>query len=126
MRLAVRYDLDTGAQPRYEDIRAVERHLARNGTAIRRFFHQVSTGDQRRFLARINTPDRLWPLDLADLRTRDGWDSYMRAYEQGIHETAADAEPGRLRVVTSDAALARRVRARGAAVAGARELLEVL
>ena len=79
---------------RYEDIRAVERHLARNGTAIRKFFHQVSAGEQRRFLERLNTPERLWPLDLADLRTRDGWDSYMRAYEQAIHETAADADPG--------------------------------
>ena len=79
---------------RYEDIRAVERHLARNGTAIRKFFHQVSAGEQRRFLERLNTPERLWPLDLADLRTRDGWDSYMRAYEQAIHDTAADADPG--------------------------------
>jgi polyphosphate kinase 2 (PPK2 family) len=79
---------------RYEDIRAVERHLARNGTAIRRFFRHVSTGEQRRFLERLNMPERLWPLDLADLRTRDGWGSYMRAYEQAIHETAADMEPG--------------------------------
>lgn len=79
---------------RYEDIRAVERHLARNGTAIRAYFRQVSTGEQHRFLGRLNTPGRLWPLDLADLRTRDGWDNYMRAYEQAIHETAADMEPG--------------------------------
>ena len=79
---------------RYEDIRAVERHLARNGTAIRTFFRHVSTGEQRRFLERLNAPGRLWPLDLADLRTRDGWGSYMRAYEQAIHETAADMDPG--------------------------------
>jgi Polyphosphate kinase 2 (PPK2) len=43
---------------RYEDLRAVERHLARNGTAIRKFFRQVSTGEQRRFLERLNTPER--------------------------------------------------------------------
>ena len=79
---------------RYEDIRTVERHLASNGTAVRRFFRQVSTGGQRRFLERLNTPERLWPLDLADLRTRDGWGDYMRAYEQAVHETAADTEPG--------------------------------
>jgi polyphosphate kinase 2 (PPK2 family) len=79
---------------RYEDIRAVERHLAAHGTAIRTFFRQVSIGGQRRLLARLDPPDRLWPLDLADLRTRGGWGGYMRAYEHAIHETAADVEPG--------------------------------
>ena len=80
---------------RYEDIRAVEGHLARNGTAVRRFFRQVSHGAQRhRFLERLNTPAALWPFDLADLRTRDRWGDYMRAYEEAIHETAADAAPG--------------------------------
>jgi len=80
---------------RYEDIRAVEEHLARNGTAVRRFFRQVSQGAQRhRFLERLNTPSAVWPFDLADLRTRDRWGDYMRAYEEAIHETAADAAPG--------------------------------
>jgi polyphosphate kinase 2 (PPK2 family) len=80
---------------RYEDIRAVEGHLARNGTAIRKFFHHVSDGaPKRRFLARLNTPARRWPFDLADLRTRDRWGDYMRAFEAAIHETAADTEPG--------------------------------
>ena len=79
---------------RYEDIRAVERHLARNGTAIRRLCRQVSTGEQRRFLKRLNAPGRLWQLDLADLRTRDRWGDYMRAYEAAIHEIATDAAPG--------------------------------
>lgn len=79
---------------RYEDIRAVEHHLARNGTAVRRFFRQVSTGEQHRFMRRLNVPDRLWPLDLADLRTRGRWGDYMRAYEDAIHQTAGDTEPG--------------------------------
>jgi polyphosphate kinase 2 (PPK2 family) len=79
---------------RYEDIRDVEHHLARSGTAIRKFCRQVSTGEQRRFLKRLNAPDRLWPLDLADLRTRDRWGDYMRAYEGAIHDMAADADPG--------------------------------
>jgi polyphosphate kinase 2 (PPK2 family) len=80
---------------RYEDIRAVEGHLARNGTAIRKFFRQVAGGAQgRRFLARLNTPETRWPFDLADLQTRDRWGHYMRAYEEAIHETAADATPG--------------------------------
>ena len=79
----------------YEDIRAVEGHLARNGTAIRKFFHHVSDGaPKRRFLERLNTPARRWPFDLADLRTRDRWGDYMRAFEAAIHETAADTEPG--------------------------------
>ena len=80
---------------RYEDIRAMEGHLARNGTAIRRFFHHVSDGAaKRRFLERLNTPAKPWPFDLADLRTRARWEDYMRTYEVAIHETAADAEPG--------------------------------
>ena len=80
---------------RYEDIRAVESHLAHNGTAIRKFFHHVTDGaPKRRFLERLNTPARRWPFDLADLRSRDRWGDYMRAYEVAIHETAADAEPG--------------------------------
>ena len=79
------------------DIRAVERHLARNGTALRKFFRQVSTGEQHRFLKRLNMPDRLWPLDLADLRTRNRWGDYMRAYEDAIHDAAGDTEPGPVR-----------------------------
>jgi polyphosphate kinase 2 (PPK2 family) len=80
---------------RYEDIRAMEGHLARSGTAIRRFFHPVSDGARkRRFLARLNAPARRWPFDLADLRTRDRWGDYMRAFEAAVHETAAGAEPG--------------------------------
>jgi PPK2 family polyphosphate:nucleotide phosphotransferase len=80
---------------RYEDIRAVEGHLARNGTTIRKFFRQVASGAQRRrFLKRLNTPETRWPFDLADLQTRDRWGDYMRAYEEAIHETSADAEPG--------------------------------
>jgi PPK2 family polyphosphate:nucleotide phosphotransferase len=80
---------------RYEDIRAVEGHLARSGTAIRRFFHPVASGAQkRRFLERLNSPEIRWPFDLADLDTRDRWGNYMRAYEEAIHDTLADAEPG--------------------------------
>jgi polyphosphate kinase 2 (PPK2 family) len=60
----------------------------------RKFFHHVSDGaPKRRFLA-ISMPARRWPFDLADLRSRDRWGDYMRAFEAAIHETAADTEPG--------------------------------
>ena len=59
---------------RYEDIRAVEGHLARNGTAIRRFFHQVSSGAQSAVSSSASTRRTTrWPFDLADLETRDRW-----------------------------------------------------
>ena len=78
---------------RYEDIRAVERCLARNGLAIRPFFLHVATGEpKRRLLARLNAPATYWKFDLADLETRDRWDAYMHAYEEAIRETASDGD----------------------------------
>jgi PPK2 family polyphosphate:nucleotide phosphotransferase len=79
---------------RYQDIRAVERHLTRNGVAIRKFFPQASKGEQkRRFLERLNAPGRQWKFNLSDLDTRDRWAEYMRAYEDAISETASEDAP---------------------------------
>jgi PPK2 family polyphosphate:nucleotide phosphotransferase len=79
---------------RYQDIRAFERHLTRNGVAIRKFFLHVSKGEQkRRFLERLNAPDKQWKFNLSDLDTRERWAEYMRAYEDAISETASEDAP---------------------------------
>jgi PPK2 family polyphosphate:nucleotide phosphotransferase len=79
---------------RYEDIRAIERYLARNGTVIRKFFLHVSKEEQRkRFLERLDKPDKNWKFNLDDLDTRDRWGDYMDAYEDAIRATATPEAP---------------------------------
>ena len=79
---------------RYEDIRAFERHLSRNGTVIRKFFLHVSRGEQkRRFLARLEDPAKQWKLSSADLGERSLWKRYMDAYERMIRATATERAP---------------------------------
>jgi PPK2 family polyphosphate:nucleotide phosphotransferase len=78
---------------RLEDIAAHERYLARNGYVIRKFFLHVSRAEQkRRFLARIDTPEKNWKFEMADVRERQHWKGYMAAYQDAIERTAtADA-----------------------------------
>jgi PPK2 family polyphosphate:nucleotide phosphotransferase len=79
---------------RYQDIRAFERHMARNGTAIVKFFLNVSREEQkRRFLERIDEPGKNWKFSSADVRERGHWDAYMDAYETAIRETASPDAP---------------------------------
>jgi len=79
---------------RYEDIRNVERHLARNGVAICKFFLHLSKGEQkRRFLARLDDPEKYWKFSAADVRERGFWDRYMRASEEMIRNTATPDAP---------------------------------
>lgn len=79
---------------RFEDIRAFERYLARNGTVIRKFFLHVSKDEQKkRFLERIERPEKNWKFSAADVRERAHWDAYMRAYEDAIRHTAAPHAP---------------------------------
>ena len=79
---------------RYEDINAMERYLGRNGVAIRKFFLHVSRGEQRkRFLDRLEEPDKNWKFSIADARERDHWAGYMDAYEQMIQRTASAHAP---------------------------------
>jgi polyphosphate kinase 2 (PPK2 family) len=78
---------------RYEDIRAMERCLARSGLEIRPLFFQVATGGRkRRLLERLNAPETYRKFDLADLETRDRWDDYMGAYEEAIRGAAGESE----------------------------------
>lgn len=74
---------------RYRDIRAYERYLNANGVIVRKFFLYVSRQEQkRRFLERIDSPDKNWKLSPADVRERGYWDDYMAAYQDAIRETA--------------------------------------
>jgi PPK2 family polyphosphate:nucleotide phosphotransferase len=78
---------------RYEDIRSFEQYLGRNGVAVRKFFLHVSRREQkRRFLERLEVPEKNWKFSVADARERGFWKNYMDAYEDMIRQTAtADA-----------------------------------
>jgi len=79
---------------RFEDIDAFERYLTRNGIAIRKFFLNVSKKVQRqRFLERLEDPRKRWKFSGADIRERKWWDSYQRAYEKMIRNTASEYAP---------------------------------
>jgi PPK2 family polyphosphate:nucleotide phosphotransferase len=79
---------------RFEDIRCFERHLARNGTLVLKFFLHVSKKEQKkRFLARLEEKEKNWKFSLADAEERAHWKAYQAAYEQAIRHTAAPAAP---------------------------------
>ena len=79
---------------RYEDIRAFERYLARNGMLILKFFLHVSKDEQKkRFLERLDDPDKNWKFELGDVRERGHWDDYMSAYQDMIRHTASAHAP---------------------------------
>jgi PPK2 family polyphosphate:nucleotide phosphotransferase len=79
---------------RYEEIRDFERYLARNGTLILKFFLHVSKDEQKkRFLERLDNPDKNWKFEMGDVRERAHWDEYQSAYEDAIRETARDHAP---------------------------------
>jgi len=79
---------------RYQDIRAFERHLARSGTVVLKFFLHVSRAEQRRrFMERIDEPEKNWKFSAADVRERAHWDAYMDAYETMIRETSSSFAP---------------------------------
>ena len=81
-------------QQRFEDIRAFERHLARNGTLILKFFLNISKDEQRkRFLDRIDEPGKRWKFSMGDVAERKLWDKYMAAYEDMIRHTSTPEAP---------------------------------
>jgi len=81
-------------EERFEDIRSFERHMARSGTVIRKFFLHVSKKEQkRRFLARLEEPEKNWKFSAADIRERACWDDYQTAYEEMISNTATEYAP---------------------------------
>jgi PPK2 family polyphosphate:nucleotide phosphotransferase len=79
---------------RFEDIKAFERYLGRNGIVIRKFFLHLSKKEQkRRFLARLDEPQKNWKFSAADVHERASWDAYMEAYEDMIVHTATGKAP---------------------------------
>ncbi len=79
---------------RYESINDFERHLARNGTVIVKFFLNVSKREQRqRFLDRLDDSDKTWKFNSGDVAERDHWDKYMAAYEDALSATSTDWAP---------------------------------
>ena len=79
---------------RYESIVDFERHLARNGTRIVKFFLHLSPEEQRkRFLARIDAAEKNWKFSLADIEERQYWKQYMKAYEKCLSATSTGIAP---------------------------------
>jgi len=79
---------------RFKDIRAYERYLENNGTLVRKFFLHVSRKEQkRRFLERIDNPEKNWKFSATDAQERGYWKDYMRAYEDMIQNTATKRSP---------------------------------
>jgi PPK2 family polyphosphate:nucleotide phosphotransferase len=79
---------------RYADIRAHEEHLAQNGIAVRKFFLNVSKNEQRkRFLERLDRPDKNWKFSPHDIQEREHWDEYMHAYEELVRQTSTPESP---------------------------------
>jgi PPK2 family polyphosphate:nucleotide phosphotransferase len=81
-------------QERFQDIRNFERYLTRNGILIRKFFLHVSHKEQKkRFLERIEEPEKNWKFSANDTQEREYWDDYMEAYEDMIQNTATKDAP---------------------------------
>jgi PPK2 family polyphosphate:nucleotide phosphotransferase len=79
---------------RFDDINGYERMLTRNGTTVLKFFLYVSKQEQkRRFLSRLDQPAKNWKFSSADVREREHWNEYMKAYEEMIQHTSHDYAP---------------------------------
>ena len=81
-------------QERFEDINNFERYFTRNGIAVLKFFLHLSKEEQRRrFLERLDNPEKNWKFSSADVREREFWDAYQEAYEDMIRHTATARAP---------------------------------
>ncbi len=79
---------------RFESIRSFEQHLARNGTVVVKFWLNVSREEQlRRFLSRIEEPHKNWKFSAADVKEREFWDDYQRAFEEALRSTSTPWAP---------------------------------
>ncbi len=91
---AAALDADGIWQRRYHDINEWERYLTDNGTTVVKLFLNLSKGEQqRRFLARIDEPEKNWKFSTADLRERAFWDDYQGAFEDMLSHTSTDWAP---------------------------------
>ncbi|HEY9908864.1 MAG TPA: polyphosphate kinase 2 family protein [Thermosynechococcaceae cyanobacterium] len=81
-------------QRRFEEINQFEKYLVRNGIIVLKFFLNVSKAEQKkRFLERIDRPEKNWKFSSADSKERGHWDEYMQAYEEMFNHTSTDAAP---------------------------------
>lgn len=79
---------------RFDDINAFEKYLVNNGITVLKFFLNVSKEEQKkRFLERIDRPEKNWKFEPADLKVRGEWDEYMRAYEETFRHTSTAWAP---------------------------------
>jgi PPK2 family polyphosphate:nucleotide phosphotransferase len=86
--------LDKLWDERFESIRDFEKHITRNGVTILKFFLHVSKAEQRRrFLARLEDPQKHWKFSESDVRERDYWQAYQDAYEEALRATTCEHAP---------------------------------
>ena len=79
---------------RFADINAYEHYLSRNGVVVRKFFLNLSKEEQKkRFLKRLEEPEKNWKFSASDIAERERWDDYMTAYEEMIQHTATPHAP---------------------------------
>jgi PPK2 family polyphosphate:nucleotide phosphotransferase len=87
-------DLKTIWNERYESIQDMEKHLARNGTIVLKFWLNVSKEEQKnRFVSRIDTQEKQWKWSSSDLKERGHWEDYMHAYEEALKATSKSWAP---------------------------------
>ncbi len=93
-KLPVEINLQTIWDERLESIRDQEKHLARNGTVILKFWLNLSRDEQkRRFIARLDDPGKNWKFNSGDVAEREHWDGYMQAYEDALNATSRPWAP---------------------------------
>ena len=81
-------------EKRYEDINNFEKHLARNGTLVLKFFLHLSKDEQKkRFLARLTDASKHWKFNEGDLAEREHWQDYQKAYEEALSATSTRKAP---------------------------------
>jgi PPK2 family polyphosphate:nucleotide phosphotransferase len=81
-------------EERFQDIRNFEKYLNRNGTIVIKFFLNVSKKEQKkRFIERVDDPDKNWKFSAADAKERGYWDDYMHAYQELIKNTSTKKSP---------------------------------
>jgi len=79
---------------RFDSINDHEKHLSRNGTVVIKFWLNVSQDEQKkRFLSRLNNPEKHWKFDSGDLKERARWDDYMHAYQELLNATSTKSAP---------------------------------
>jgi polyphosphate kinase 2 (PPK2 family) len=81
-------------QQRFEDINSFEQHLVRNGTQVVKIMLNISKGEQKkRFLERLERPEKYWKFSAGDVAERRHWDAYMQAYEGSLEATSTGWAP---------------------------------